>query len=116
MNRQQQDTGEYPAYQLYFYVPESHKEAVKDACFSAGAGALGSYSQCAWEIEGTGQFLPGSDAKPHVGRSAQLEILREYRVEIVVPSGREQGVVNALLSAHPYETPAWGLIPLIFPK
>ena len=55
-------------YQLYFYVPESHKEMVKEACFGAGAGTIGEYSRCSWEVKGSGQFLPGDASTPFLGR------------------------------------------------
>ena len=44
-------------YQLYFYVPESYAESVKEACFAAGAGSIGNYSRCAWQTSGDGSVL-----------------------------------------------------------
>jgi hypothetical protein len=45
-------------YQLIFYVPETHCESVKSALFKVGAGKVGDYDQCAWQVLGTGQFIP----------------------------------------------------------
>ena len=36
-------------YKLVFFVPEEHKEAVKQAVFATGAGMIGDYDQCCWE-------------------------------------------------------------------
>ena len=60
-------------YKLCFYVPESHLEQVKGAVFAAGAGRIGAYDNCCWQVSGLGQFrpLPGSD--PYLGREGEVE-------------------------------------------
>ena len=45
-------------YVLYFLVPETHLEMVKNAVFATGAGKIGHYSHCAWQTLGQGQFMP----------------------------------------------------------
>ena len=49
-------------YQISFYVPIHDAEKVKTAMFSAGAGRFNNYTQCAWQTEGKGQFMPVGDA------------------------------------------------------
>ena len=51
-------------YSLCFYVPESHVEEVKQALFDAGAGRIGDYGSCAWQVLGTGQFQPMEGSEP----------------------------------------------------
>ena len=43
---------------LIYYVPESHLESTKLAIFEAGAGGIGNYEHCGWQVLGTGQFKP----------------------------------------------------------
>ena len=43
-------------YQLFFYVPVTHLERVKDAVFNAGGGSLGNYANCSWQIKGEGNL------------------------------------------------------------
>lgn len=52
------------SYKLCFYVPVTHIEQVKQAMFAAGAGTIGNYDCCAWQVLGVGQFRPlaGSQA------------------------------------------------------
>jgi hypothetical protein len=97
---------------LIFYVPASHLEAVKDAVFTAGAGKLGNYDQCCWQVLGTGQFrpLPGSD--PFLGETGQIEDVDEYRVELICADECVDKVLAALKHAHPYETPAYACWPV----
>ena len=92
---------------LVFFVPESHKEAVKQAIFAAGAGRYDGYDSCCWESQGTGQFRPLDGSQPHIGQQGQVEYVAEYRVETVCPTQQIKPVLNALLSSHPYETPAY---------
>jgi hypothetical protein len=71
-------------FKLIFFVPVSNLEAVKAAIFAAGAGrypGAGNYTQCAWQTIGTGQFLPGDSANPHIGAVGVLEKVDEFRVE-----------------------------------
>lgn len=97
-------------YLVYFYVPELHKEAVKEACFAAGAGRFDKYAKAAWESRGTGQFLPLEGATPHIGRVGQAETVDEYRVELVCSDNLLRAVLRALVDVHPYEEPAYGAV------
>lgn len=100
-------------YKLGFYVPESHLEAVKSACFAAGAGRIGDYDQCCWQTVGQGQFRPRPGARPFIGEQGQLECVPEYRVEMVCERQQVRAVVEAMTLAHPYEKPAWDLVELV---
>lgn len=99
-------------YSLIFYVPESHLESVKQAVFSAGAGAMGDYDSCCWQVKGQGQFRPRKGAAPFLGKLDELELVDEYRVEIVLDDEVKAGVLAALLLAHPYEEVAYLFIPI----
>ncbi|BFM49507.1 NGG1p interacting factor NIF3 [Marinomonas sp. THO17] len=99
-------------YSLVFYVPASHLEAVKSAVFAAGAGRMGEYEACCWQVLGQGQFRPNEGANPFLGEIGQVEQVAEYRVEMVLLEEYKDAVVNALLSAHPYEEVAYHLIPV----
>lgn len=93
-------------YKLVFFVPESHLEPVKTAVFNAGAGAIGNYDQCCWQVEGVGQFRPLAGSQPFVGEANKLEKVAEYRVEMVCEDSRIKAALAALRAAHPYEEPA----------
>lgn len=100
-------------YNLVCHVPASHLEVVKDALFSAGAGAMGGYSHCCWQVLGTGQFLPLEGSSPVLGSVGHLEHVQEYRVEMVVDEEHAVAAVEALLDAHPYEVPSYHLVPVL---
>ena len=100
-------------YKLCFYVPESHLEQVKAAVFAAGAGRIGDYDSCCWQVEGQGQFRPLAGSDPFLGRRGEVERVAEYRVELVCEADRIKAAVEAMLATHPYEEPAWDVMALV---
>lgn len=98
---------------LTVYIPDSHLEVVKAALFAAGAGRVGDYDCCAWQVLGDGQFRPLAGANPHIGQVGELEHVPEWRVELVLPAARAKDVVMALKYTHPYEVPAYDLVRLL---
>ena len=98
---------------LIYYVPESHLEPTKRAIFDAGAGGIGNYEHCAWQVLGTGQFKPIQGANPFIGEVNTLEQIPEWRVETIVPEAKASAVAKALKASHPYEEPAFEFIQII---
>ena len=98
---------------LVFFVPESHKELVKQAVFSQGAGRYQGYDHCSWEVVGKGQFKPLKDSQPFIGQHDKIEKVTEYRVETICDSVHIKAVLVALLAAHPYQQPAYDVIPIM---
>ena len=94
-------------YKLAFFVPDSHVEVVKAAVFAAGGGRIGDYDHCAWQTLGQGQFRPLDGSQPFLGQTGQVEVVEEWKVELVVADDLITQVVAALRQSHPYETPAY---------
>jgi hypothetical protein len=100
-------------YKLVFFVPDTHLNQVKAAVFEAGAGKVGDYECCAWQVLGQGQFRPLKGADPHIGQIDQLELVPEWRVEVVLPREKLARVLKVMKETHPYEHPAFDVIQLI---
>jgi len=94
-------------YKLCFYVPDSHLEAVKKAVFAAGAGRIGAYDNCCWQVLGQGQYRPLDGSQPFIGQTGQVQHVPEWKVELVVADELIHDSVKAMKKAHPYETPAF---------
>jgi dinuclear metal center YbgI/SA1388 family protein len=103
------------ALKLVTFVPADRVAPLNEALFAAGAGVIGRYSSCSFRSPGTGTFFGEEGADPAVGKAGRLEEAPEVRVEMVVPASRSAAVVRALRSMHPYEEPAFDLIPLEAP-
>ena len=98
---------------LAFFVPASHVEAVKGAVLAAGGGRIGAYDSCAWQTLGQGQFRPLSGSQPFLGQTGVVEVVEEWKVELVVADELIKQVVAALKRSHPYETPAYEVYRLL---
>jgi hypothetical protein len=98
---------------LVVFVPRESLDPVRDALFAAGAGRIGKYERCSWYTAGTGTFLAGEGASPSIGERGREERVAELRLETVFPGERQEEVVAALRSAHPYEEPAFDIYPLL---
>jgi hypothetical protein len=98
---------------LVVFVPREALDAVRNALFEAGAGRIGDYERCSWYTEGTGTFLGGEGTDPAVGKKGREERVMELRLETVFPEERQDQIVEALRSAHPYEEPAFDVYPLV---
>jgi hypothetical protein len=94
-------------YKLCFFVPPSHVEQVKLAVFAAGAGRIGAYDSCSWQVLGQGQFRPLDGSQPFIGQTGEIEQVAEWKVELVVADDLIAEAVAALKQSHPYETPAY---------
>src|SRR5687767_11104074 len=94
-------------YKICIYVPGSHVEEVKNAMFISGAGKIGNYAHCAWQMLGEGQFMPLTGSHAYSGELDRLERVAEYKIEMVCEDNVIHDVVTALKKAHPYEEPAY---------
>jgi hypothetical protein len=94
-------------YKLAFFVPPSHVEQVKSALFAAGAGRIGPYDCCSWQMLGQGQFRPLDGSQPFIGQAGEIEQVQEWKVELVVADELIEQAVSALKRSHPYEVPAY---------
>jgi len=94
-------------YKLCVYVPQTHLEVVKQTLFDAGAGRIGNYDSCCWQVAGQGQFRPLAGSDPFIGKTGAVETVVEYKVELVCEDALVAAAVARMKAAHPYEEPAY---------
>ena len=97
---------------LVVFVPTDHAENLKSALFAVGCGKQGLYDSCAYTLDGTGQFRPLDGSHPYLGKEHTLEHVSEERIEMIYPTGLQRAVVQTIYENHPYEEPAFDLLPL----
>ncbi len=100
---------------LVTFVPEAYAEVVREAIFAAGAGVIGNYDSCSYNIQGFGTFRGGEGTNPFVGEKGKLHVEPEIRLETIVPRHILNRVVAAMIKAHPYEEVAYDVYPLELP-
>lgn len=96
-------------YKFIIFVPLGSQEAIRKAICGSGGGRLGDYSCCTFSTRGKGTFLPGKDAQPYIGKTGQLSVIDEIRMECIVEEKDLGGLVKAAIKAHPYEEPAYDI-------
>ncbi len=98
---------------LVTFVPAADVDRLRDALASAGGGRIGDYSHCTFGILGEGTFWGREGAtNPSVGQSGSLQRVEEVRMEMVCPAKALPALIATLRHFHPYEEPAFDLIPL----
>lgn len=97
---------------LTTYVPKENAETVKKALFKAGAGNIGNYSECSFNVEGYGTFKGNENANPTIGERHQLEKVNEICVNVTYEKHRESAILANLFKAHPYEEVAYEITSL----
>jgi len=105
-------TGSEELVKLSVFVPKGHEERVLEALFRF-SGVMGNYRDCSFQTGGTGTFTPLAGAQPFLGKVGVREHVEETRLEVLIPKESLPAALNALLSAHPYEEPAYDLYPLL---
>lgn len=94
------------------FCPVDHAEKVRNALFEAGAGVIGNYDNCSFNIAGEGTFRANESAHPFVGEIQELHFEKEIRIELIFPAYMEKKIVDAVLASHPYEEVAYDIYPL----
>ncbi len=100
-------------YKLSFFVPEAQKEKVKQALFDLGVGRYENYECCSWECLGQGQFKPIDNANPTIGKLDTLEVLPEYKVEMICKDELIKDAIETLKKVHPYEEVAYEVFEMV---
>jgi len=97
---------------LVTFVPVDHADKVRSALFGAGAGHIGNYDQCSYNLEGMGSFRGSANTNPFAGEKGKLHFEKEVRIETIFPKAMQTAVVSAMMAAHPYEEVAYDIYPL----
>jgi dinuclear metal center YbgI/SA1388 family protein len=97
---------------LVTFVPADYAEKVRTAIFNAGAGVIGNYDCCSYNLEGKGSFRAGENTNPFVGNKGTIHYEKEVRIETILPAHLKHKVLKALFESHPYEEVAYDLYPL----
>ncbi|MEM0157871.1 MAG: Nif3-like dinuclear metal center hexameric protein [Thermoplasmataceae archaeon] len=107
-----------PQFKLITFMPSEAVEKLAAAVFEAGAGHIGKnsrYTCCGFHTPGHGTFRGDETTHPAVGKKGRLESVPEIRWETVVHQTALSQAIAALKAAHPYEEPAFDVIPMANP-
>ena len=97
---------------LTTYVPSKDADKLRSALFNAGAGNIGNYDHCSYNIEGKGTFRGNESSNPTVGEQGELRMEDETLISVTFQKHLENKILNSLFKNHPYEEVAFEVITL----
>ena len=103
-------------YEIAVHVPCEHADKVRRAMTAAGAGRLGEYEECTFNIYGEGTFRPNEYAHPYIGKTGEMETVKEVRISAICSESDTERVLRAVRAVHPYEVPAISVLRTEEPK
>lgn len=100
-------------YKVVVYVPRPHAVAVRKAMWNAGAGGIGDYRDCSFNVDGVGTFRGNENTNPTIGEPGRLEKVEEVRIEMICWKDCLGEVLKQVRLAHPYEEAAIDVLELL---
>lgn len=92
---------------LLTFVPKKDASAVREALFASGAGSIGNYDHCSFNLNGSGSFRGNEESNPVIGRKGETHYEEEVQIGVTFPKHLEKSILKALFDTHPYEEVAY---------
>ncbi len=97
---------------LTTYVPHQNADGLRNSLFEAGAGNIGNYSNCSFNIEGTGTYQGNENSNPTIGKKETMHTEPETFISVIFEKHLEGKILTALFKNHPYEEVAYDVVTL----
>ncbi|MCF6297956.1 MAG: Nif3-like dinuclear metal center hexameric protein [Flavobacteriaceae bacterium] len=97
---------------LTTYVPHKNAENLRNSLFTAGAGNIGNYNHCSFNIEGTGTYQGNENSNPLIGKKEKLHKEPETFISVIFERHLESQILKSLFKNHPYEEVAYDIVTL----
>jgi len=98
---------------IVVFVPKTHSRELLKVIGESGGGLIGDYSYCSFTSEGIGRFKPNDKSNPFIGKSGEIEEVKEERIEFICSGKKVKEIVNKIKESHPYEEVAFDVYPLL---
>jgi dinuclear metal center YbgI/SA1388 family protein len=97
---------------LTTYVPKEELNTVREALFHAGAGSIGNYDNCSFNIDGIGTFNGNEQSNPTKGKKGNTEEEHEVKLSVIFAKHLENNILQTLFKVHTYEEVAYEIVTL----
>ncbi|ETN96833.1 Nif3-like dinuclear metal center hexameric protein [Zhouia amylolytica] len=97
---------------LTTFVPTADAEKLRQALFEAGAGSIGNYDNCSFNVEGKGSFKGNENSNPVIGTKGVTHYEPETQIGVTYSKHSEGKILKALFKTHPYEEVAYEITKL----
>ena len=92
---------------LTTYVPLKKADQLRKALFKAGAGNIGNYDHCSFNIDGKGTYKGNELSNPTIGKKEELHTEDETCISVTFQKHMESQILDSLFKNHPYEEVAF---------
>ena len=92
---------------LTTYVPKKEAEQLRNALFEAGAGSIGNYNDCSFNVDGLGTFNGNESSNPTKGKKGNIHIEEETQISVTFAKHLESKILQTLFKTHSYEEVAF---------
>ncbi|WP_282121684.1 Nif3-like dinuclear metal center hexameric protein [Algibacter mikhailovii] len=92
---------------LTTYVPKSEAQALRMHLFEAGAGSIGNYNNCSFNVEGYGTYTGNVNSNPTKGKKGEMHTEEETKITVTFAKHLQSAVLQALFKNHSYEEVAY---------
>ncbi len=97
---------------LTTYIPHENAEKLRNSLFAAGAGNIGNYDNCSFNIQGKGTYRGNDLSNPTLGEKGKLHVEPETMISVIFEKHLENKILKSLFDNHPYEEVAYEIITL----
>ncbi|WP_194765787.1 Nif3-like dinuclear metal center hexameric protein [Tamlana sp. I1] len=97
---------------LTTYVPKYEATLLRNALFQVGAGSIGNYNECSFNVEGYGTYNGNENSNPSLGEKGQTHTEEETKISITYAKHLESKVLQTLFKTHSYEEVAYEITTL----
>ena len=95
---------------LTTFVPIENAEKLRNALFNAGAGNIGNYDRCSFNIDGEGTYRGNQNSNPSIGEKGENHTENETQISVIYESKNEATILASLQKNHPYEEVSYDLL------
>ncbi len=97
---------------LTTYAPIQEAAQLRQRLFEAGAGGIGNYDECSFNVDGTGTYKGNDESNPTKGKKLQQHQEPETQISVTFAKHLESKVLKTLFKNHSYEEVAYEVITL----
>jgi len=94
-------------YKLTTYVPDINADKLRSTLFATGAGNIGNYDECSFNISGKGTYKGNENSNPKIGVKGKFHIENETQISVTFEKHLESKILKVLFDNHPYEEVAY---------
>ena len=97
---------------LVTYIPVANAANLRNKLFEAGAGNIGNYDNCSFNVTGRGSFRGNENSNPTIGKKGIVHFEEETCINVIFEDYLEEKVLASLFKNHPYREIAYELYTL----